>query len=144
MARTEASIVINRPVEEVFSYLMDVNNWPEWTGFPELEQTSEGPVGVGTTFRGVSEFLGRSGEWTSEVTAYEPNRKFQQKIIWGSMSIEQSSIFEPVEGGTKYTQIGEGETGGIFKMATPVVNRMMKKQLESNLAKLKEVLEARA
>ena len=33
MARMEASVVINRPVEEVFAYLMDVNNWPEWTGF---------------------------------------------------------------------------------------------------------------
>jgi len=33
-------------------------------------------------------------------------------------------------------------TGGIFKLAEPVVNRMMQRQLESNLANLKDILEA--
>lgn len=144
MVKVEASVVINCPVDEVFSYLMDVSNWPEWAGFPEAEQTSEGPVGVGTTFRGMSEFLGRRAEWTSEVTKYEPNRRFAQTITWGPMSIEQSSTLEPVEGGTKYTQVGEAETGGFFRMADPLVNRMMQRQLEANLAKLKDILEAQA
>jgi uncharacterized protein YndB with AHSA1/START domain len=144
MARVEASVVINRPVDEVFAYVIDVTNWPHWTGFPEAEQTSEGPLGVGTTCRGVSEFMGRRDEWTSEVTAYEPSKRVEQKIIWGPMSMEQTLTFEALEGGTRYTQVGEGETGGIFKVAAPIVNRTMRKQLEGSLAKLKEILEAGA
>jgi uncharacterized protein YndB with AHSA1/START domain len=142
MARMEASVVINRPIDEVFAYVMDAGNWTEWAGLPEAERTSEGPVGVGTTLRGVSQFLGRRGEWTSEVTEYEPNRKMEQKIIWGPMSIQQSVTCEPVEGGTRFTMVSKGETGGIFKLAEPVVNRMMQRQLESNLANLKDILEA--
>ncbi len=142
MARVEASVVINRPVDDVFAYVTDVTNWPQWTGFPEVEQTSEGPVGVGTTFRGLSEFMGRRDEWTSEVTAYEPSKRVEQKIIWGPMSMEQTLSFDPVEGGTRYTQVGEGETAGVFKVAGPIVNRAMRKQLEGSLAKLKEILEA--
>ena len=145
MARMEASVVINRPVDEVFAYMADVRNWPQWnSGMLEGEQTSAGPVGVGTTFRGVNQFLGRRMEWTSEVTEYEPNRKMGQKITSGPMLIEQSLTFEPVEGGTRFTLVGEGETGGFFKLAEPIVNRTMQRQMEGNLANLKDILEAQA
>jgi hypothetical protein len=60
------------------------------------------------------------------------------------MSIEQSLTFEPVEGGTSFTMIGEGETGGFFKLAEPILNRMWQRQLEGMLANLKDILEAQA
>jgi uncharacterized membrane protein len=145
MARMEASVVINRPVDEVGAYMVDVRNWPQWnTNMLEGEQTSEGPMGVGTTSRGVSQFLGRRMEWTSEVTEYEPNRKMGQKITSGPMSIKQSSTFEPVEGGTRFTMVSEGEFGGFFRLAEPIVNRRMQRQMEGNLASLKDILEAQA
>ena len=145
MAKMEASVLINRPVEEVFEFLSDVGNWPQWNStMSEAEQTSEDPVAVGATARGVSEFLGQRIEWTSEVTEYEPNRKVKLRIISGPMLMEQSLTFEPVEGATRLTMAGEGEFGGLFKLAQPVVNRSMKKQSEANLANLKDILEAEA
>jgi len=145
MARMEASVVINRPVEEVFAHMTKVENWPQWhSGMLEAEQTSEAPMGVGTTIRGVNQFLGRRMEWTSEITEYEPNRKWGQKLISGPMSMEQSVTFEPVKGGTSLTVVGEGEFGGFFKVAEPLVIRTAGSQLKGNLAKLKEILEAQA
>jgi uncharacterized protein YndB with AHSA1/START domain len=145
MARMEASVVINRPVHEVFTYMADVGNWPQWnTGMLEAEQTSEGPMGVGATCRGVNQLLGRRMEWVSEVTEYEPNRKWGQKITSGPMSFEQSCTLEPVEGGTTLTLVGEGEMGGFFKLAEAMVNRSMQRQMEGNLANLKDILEAGA
>lgn len=45
------SITINRPVAEVFAYVSDVSNEPAWhTDVLEARQTSEGPIGIGTTF----------------------------------------------------------------------------------------------
>jgi uncharacterized protein YndB with AHSA1/START domain len=145
MARMEASVVINRPTDEVFAYVSDPGSWPQWeAGLLEAEQTSEGLVGVGTTFRGVNQFLGRRMEWTSEVMEYEPNKKIEQKLISGPMSMEQSLTFEPVEGGTRLTLAGEWETGGFFKLAEPIVTRTGQRQLEGNLANLKDILEAQA
>jgi uncharacterized membrane protein len=145
MAKVEGSVVINRPIEDVFAYLAVVGNWPQWnTGMDEAEPASEGPVGVGAKFRGVNVFMGQRMEWTSEITVFELNKKMGQKIISGPMSIEQSVTVEAVEGGTKLTLAGVGETGGLFKLAEPVVNRNMKKQMEGNLASLKEILEAGA
>jgi uncharacterized protein YndB with AHSA1/START domain len=63
MAKIEASVAINRPVEAVFARLTDVGNWSEWNPrLLEVEQTSKGPMGVGTTFRGVSK--SERGRWS--------------------------------------------------------------------------------
>jgi uncharacterized membrane protein len=145
MAKMEASVVIDRPIEEVLAYVTDASSWPKWEeGLLEAEQTSMGPVGAGTTFRGTNQFMGQKMEWTSEITEYEPNKKVGHKIISGPMSVQQTLTFELVDGGTKFSLVAEGETGGLFKVAEPIVNRMMKKQLEGNLARLKQILEAGA
>jgi uncharacterized membrane protein len=145
MARMEASVVIDRPIEEVFAYVMDAASWPEWEeGLLEAEQTCEGPVGTGTAFRGTNQMMGQKIEWTSEITQYETNKQVGHKIISGPMSIQQTLTFEAADGGTRFSLEAEGETGGFFKVAEPLVNRMMKKQLEANLARLKDTLEAQA
>ncbi len=58
-AREQHSVLIDQPLEEVFAYITDVNNNSLWQSSTlETEQTSEGPIGVGTTYRSVSKFLG--------------------------------------------------------------------------------------
>ncbi len=147
MARIEASVVINRPVEEVFEFVTNPKNDLLWqSGVLESEQTSEGPMGVGTTLRSVSQSWGRRMEWPCEIIEYEPNRKIKYKITSGPMTGEPSCTFEPVEGGTRLTLVGEGETGGFFKrlfgLADPIVVRMMQRGTETDLANLKDILEA--
>jgi uncharacterized protein YndB with AHSA1/START domain len=142
MATMEGSITINRPAEEVFAYVMDIGNLAKWNeAAGQGEQTSQGPVGVGTTYRGVSDFMGREMEWTSEVTEYEPNRKVAQKMNLGPTVMAMSWLVEPVGGGSKFTVRSEGEMGGLAKLAGPLLDRTMKKQMDSNLAKLKALLE---
>jgi uncharacterized protein YndB with AHSA1/START domain len=142
MAKIEASVLINRPVDEVFARLTDVQNWPQWNPrLLQVEQTSDGPMGVGTTFRGLSEGPSGTAEWTSEVTEYEPNQKMAQKMEAGPALIESSWIFVPAEAGTKLSIVTEAETGGLLKLAGPLLDRQMKKQAEENLARLKAMLE---
>jgi uncharacterized membrane protein len=145
MAKLEASVVIDRPVDEVFAYVMDASTWPKWEeGLPEAEQTSEGPVAQGTTFRGTSQMMGQEMEWTSEITEFETNEKVGHKITSGPMSIQQTLTFESADGGTRFNLVAEGETAGLFKVAQPLVNRTMRKQMEANLARLKEILESQS
>ncbi len=145
MARVEASVLISRPVEEVFEFATDPKNDLLWqSGAAQAEQTSEGPIGVGTTYRDVTQFLGRRIEGTSEVTHYEPNRRMDYKIAAGPMKLEQSTTFESVGDGTRLTVVLEGETGGFFKLAEPLVIRMSQRAIEVSLANLKDLLEAEA
>jgi len=143
MARAEASIVIDRSPEDICAYMDDPANDPEWQSYVlEAQRTSEGPVRVGTTGRGVSSFLGRSLEWTSVTTEYEPNRKRADHVKWGPIEFDQTVSVEEVEGGTKLTFFMEGELRGFFRLADPIVIRMLQRDVETNLARLKDILEA--
>jgi uncharacterized protein YndB with AHSA1/START domain len=145
MAKLEAGITINRPIEEVFAFTSNPENEPLWRPeLLELEQTSDGPIGVGTTFREVMQFLGRRIESTGEITEYEPNKRNAVKSTSGPFPFEITGTFEPVEGGTEVTFEVEAEIGGFFRFAEPLVARMGKRQMETQLANLKDLLEAQA
>jgi len=69
MITIEVSIVINRPLEEVFAFLSDLENNLKWRpGQIEAKKTSAGPIGVGTTYRMINNVLGRRIEGEAEVT----------------------------------------------------------------------------
>jgi uncharacterized membrane protein len=143
MAELKNSIVINRPVEDIFSYMTDAENLPHWMSeIVAAEQTSEGPVGVGTEISAVANVLGRRIENTQEVFEYEPNTKFAIKSASGPAENEDEFIFESVAGGTKVTRVTEAEVGGLFRMAEPLVVRMLNRQFQTNFANLKDLLEA--
>ena len=145
MAKFEISTVINRPLEEVFAVMSNTENILKWqSGTIEAEKTSDGPIGVGTTGRSVSRFLGRRIESESEFTEYELNRKFVFKSKSGPIQFEVRMTFERVEGGTRINTKFEAEIGGFFKLAEPLVVSMGKRQLEGDLANLKDLMEAHA
>jgi uncharacterized protein YndB with AHSA1/START domain len=144
MAKIESSIVIKRPTEEVFAVLSNSENNLKWqSGTLENKKTSEGPIGVGTTWHSVSQFLGRRIESESEITEYEPNRKFTLKSKL-PFPVEARTTFEHVEGGTRINLKTEAEIGGFFKLAEPLVVSMGKRQFDGELANLKELMEAHA
>lgn len=146
MIKIKKSAVINRPVEEVFAYVTDVENEPQWIGeVAEVRKTSDGPVGVGSTYDNIVHFLGRRIVDPHEVVQYKPNRKFGFKSHSGQISFEGIETFEPTaDGATRFTFVATGETGTLFKLAEPIVSRMINRQWEANVANLKELLEAQS
>ena len=145
MVKVEGTVVINRPIEEVFAFLTNPDNSSLWQGMVlEAKQTSEGPVGVGTTGQVVGQFLGRRMESTWEVTEFELNRKATLKTTSGPIPYMNSATLEPVEEGTKVTLVAEYEVGGYFKLAEPILARMAQRQAETDYANLKDLVEAQA
>jgi uncharacterized protein YndB with AHSA1/START domain len=143
--RLEASALIDRPVEEVFSYSTDIGNLALWAGpVTEATQTSEGSLGVGTTSTRVTQLLGRRFESDYEVTEYQPNSRYAAKTTSGPVPIVETLSFEGSEAGTKVTIAGELEATGFFKLAEPVLTRITRRQIENDVATLKELLEAQA
>ena len=145
MAKAEIRTTIKRPVEDVFAVLSDVENSPTWSSSSlEAKQTSAGPIGVGTTTRSVSTFLGRRIEIESEVTEFEPNRKFASRSKSGPFPFQASITVERIEGGTRVNAAIEAEPGGFFKLAEPLIVRVAKRQFQSDFDNLKDLMEANA
>ena len=144
MARIEESIEIKRPPEIVFSFTTDAKSWPKWQPFPEAEQTSPGPMGVGTTTKGTIRMMGLTMKWAAKVKEYEQNRKFGKDITCGSIANEQHNTYDPIEGGTKFTIVYDMKVGGPMKLFSSVMVSSMHKALKKALSNLKGILEAQA
>ena len=143
MARIEESVEIKRPADKVFAYTTDAKSWPKWQStIPEAEQTSQGPVGVGTTFKGTIHMMGLSMKWTAKATEYEPNKKFGKTITCGSLTNEQHNTYDPIEGGTRFTIVYNMKIGGLMKLISPMIVSSMRKEPKKALSNLKGILEA--
>jgi uncharacterized membrane protein len=144
MLKVESTTVISRPVEEVFALLSNLENYPKWSSaFLEVQKTSEGPIGVGTTWRAVQKAFGQRLESEVEVTEYEPNRMWTQKGR-SPFPVQVQATFEGVDGGTRVNLRLEGEPGGFFRLAEPLLASMAKRNIEGDLANLKDLMEAHA
>lgn len=143
MAKIEASIQIDRAVEDVYAYATTVDTLPQWLGrVQEIEQLTDGPLGVGSRIRAVGKMLGRRLITLVEVTALEPGARFAFTGVTGPFTAHNNYTFESVAGGTKVTDSAESEMSGPVRLIDPLVGRMMHRQFEANLAALKDRLES--
>jgi uncharacterized protein YndB with AHSA1/START domain len=144
MVNVEISVNIDRPVEEVFAYLSDVERIPEWNSMVDEVVPSERPLRVGSTAHLKMRLLGRRIEATLEVVELEPNRRVV--VMTGApISVTDTWTFEALgENRSRLIYNTVGDTKGFFKLADPIVARVVKKQLTAQLETLKELLEARA
>jgi len=148
MLKVEHSIVINKPVEQVWNFLTEFRNTPKWDiGVLETKQISEGPAGLGTTFQNIGPFLGRNSVREYKVTEYEPNKKVAVKSITQEKFIRQAEVsytFNPTKNGTKLTFTGMIEFGGFFKLIQPILLQRAKRDGQGDLFNLKRLIEAQS
>jgi uncharacterized membrane protein len=142
MIKVEHSIVIDRPVPEVFAFVTDPVNNVKWQeGLVESRMASSTAMGVGAQVTDVRKFLGRDMESKLEVTVFEPNKRFAQKVISGPIPFEIIQTFDPSVNGTKLTVLTQGEPGGFFKLASGMVQKQLESQLQGDVERLKKLLE---
>lgn len=143
MQHFEASIIINRPIEEVFARAADLTNHAIWTpGMIESRVTSDGAMKVGSTYVYNTIFLGKRMDSEGEIIAYEPPFLYRWKASTSPFSMSGGMIFEAVDGGTKVTQFSDSEPGGFYKLTTPFLKNAAK-QYPETLQKMKEWMESR-
>jgi uncharacterized protein YndB with AHSA1/START domain len=144
MIKNEKSIIIDRPIEEVFAYVGDLETGSQWqSALLEVRRTTQGPLGIGTQFMSVRKFMGQKMEATVEFVTYEPNRQITFKSISGPSPFEQSFLFESTAEGTRLTSILELQTGGLMGLADPLVSAGVKRAMDASFGDLKDLLESR-
>lgn len=145
MTKIERSIVIDRPIDEVFEFTHDLANSPLWqTTLVEAVPLSKWRMGVGWRWREVRTFLGKRIETIIEMTEYRPNTGSAVKMVSGPVPLSGRYRLERVDGGTKFTVSGELDAHGFFRLTEPVFARLTGRELEANLGHLKDLLESRA
>jgi uncharacterized protein YndB with AHSA1/START domain len=142
MNEFEITVVIERPVEDVFAVLTDMSKTPAWTpGLTEVRRDGDGPLQAGEAFTFVGSFLGRSYESVAAVTELVANERLASKTTSGPFHLEMDSRLEPVANGTRMATVYRGESHGFFKIAEPIVTRLARKQFETAAINLKALME---
>lgn len=142
MSRIEHNVFFEQPAEVVFPYLATPEAYPRWqNGFLKADITSAGPIGVGTTFRAVHKMAGRRIEVDNEITAYEPGKLFAFRSVSGNLATSSLITLQAAGKGTRAHLAFEAPFGGFFRLAEPLAIWLVKQQQQSDLEKLKKLLE---
>ena len=142
MIRFETGVVINRPIDEVFEFVSDVENNPLWqSSIVEGKQTSPGSLGVGTKIMTISSYFGLQIKSDWVVVEYEPNKKYVAKSISGRGEARGMWVFEPVTNGTRVNLVAIMGLSGLFRMVEPIVKLIGRRETEKEFAALKALLE---
>jgi carbon monoxide dehydrogenase subunit G len=141
MASFENTVIIQRPVEDVFAFLADFENVPKWNyAIIETRKVSPGPVGVGTAYRQTRSVPRRSEEGF-EVTVFEPARRLEVQGQIGPFKAGTSYLLAPAGSGTRLTNAVELESSGLLAVVTPLATSRVKHAVAANLDKLRQLLE---
>ncbi len=142
MINLDLGTLIDKPVKDVFAFITNPNNMSKWnSAVVSLEQITPGAVGVGTKFKSVGEMMGRRIEGEMQVVAFEPDSKYGFQMHAGPVQVNVTLTFKTVGTGTKLSLNAQGNPGGLFKLAEPVMQGRVKAMMEENLARLKSQLE---
>lgn len=131
-------VVVDRPLGEVFGFVSDFRNVPKWNYYVRsVTKTSDGPLGVGSTFHQVR----KTDEQEFRIVTYEPNCQVTiQTIPPSTPEFEMRFTFEAKGNGTRITDKWKLDTGRPPLLERLGAGRVRSAVLE-NLGKLKALLE---
>ena len=140
MIEHELEANLEQRPEEAFDFFVDFRNEPDWN--PDclvVEKTSEGPIGVGTTFSGKMKRVGRS---ESEIVAFE--RPARCSVVDRSRGAEGTFDFRftPRNGGTHVSVVMRMQPRGPMRLLEPLMGRMVKRMLAELPRKMREGIDA--
>jgi len=142
--KQQASVEIDRPIEEVFEYTN--NHVAEWSiTVVEDEVIEATPDGIGTTFRCVTEDHGKRMEFEGVVTRREPPTLSAIHMEGKPFDIDAEYAFEDLGGRTRVTQQSTVTPKGFLKVFFFLFGWAMNKAgcraLQNELDNLKRMLE---
>ena len=143
--KIEHSVIIDRPLAEVFAFVTDLRNETRWQ--PEIRSvTLEDPLPLmtGATFREERVTLGRRYDWRFRITRFEAPRVIEIETITGTAPYRGARRFEAVGGATRVTESGELTLPRFARFLEPVLGRLAARPVRVAYARLKRLLEGGA
>ncbi len=143
MSRVAGEILIERPVDEVFDYVVDERNEPTYNRkMVRSEKLTEGPIGVGTRFAATMGSGRREIEMLVEYREVDRPRVIESISTFDSMTVHGTLRFVAVDGATELSWDWELEPSGALRFLSPLVALVGRRQERTIWSELKRVLEA--
>lgn len=147
MIEVTSEVLVDRPVDVVFDYLADPTNNPAWQdGMVACSWRSDPPIAVGSVYEQHATMMGRQIESVFEVTAYDgegDERSITIRTIESTFPIEVTrTVVATGDGTSRASAVVRGDASGVFRLAEPLMRRVVQRSVRGDYARLKQVLEA--
>jgi uncharacterized protein YndB with AHSA1/START domain len=142
----EVTTVVQAPVKEVFNLVSDIPNYTNWVTlnspfFIESKVTSEGPIGLGTTYEDKLAL----GKAVGKVVEYRPFERlvFEQKWYPESHVFEAriQYHFEPLNGDTKISRVNDITPVGWAEPLKPALTEMSREESQRTCEAIRKTFE---
>jgi len=132
----QVTIEVERPVADVWRfYAVDqVRNHPRWDPKMELEQLTDGPIGLGTVIRRRHTHTGAPVEGTMEIVEFVADHAFGMVIRDGPIEMHTRMAFEP-EGDNRTKLTGSIDVPSMTEPMDPG-------PIQQSMRRMKELIES--
>ncbi len=139
MFNFENTIVINRPIADVFALVVDLPSIPKWNYYVlSVVPTSPEPGTVGSTYHQIR----KDDEQDLRISKLEPNKSLIVETIPPSKpELRREITFEVQGNGTRIIDRWQLDMG-VPKLLEPLAANRAKSGVRENLGKLKTLLES--
>jgi uncharacterized membrane protein len=135
-------IEILRPRDEVSAFAADPSNATTWyKNIKAVEWETRPPMAVGSRIHFRAQFLGRTLDYTYEIKELAPGSRLVMATAQGPFPMETTYTWDDTANGTKMVLRNRGEPSGFAAVTAPVMTAAMKRANQSDLRRLKAVLE---
>jgi len=143
MAHAEQMIVINRPIQEVFNFVLDGSKNMLWRpSVADVQAVSGKPAGAGAVFKqGLKGPGGRRMDGDYQIVEATAPSFIKFEVIAGPARPTGTYQFDTVANGTQVKFVLDYQTKGLAKLMEPMINRAMREEVGC-LTNLKAYLES--
>jgi carbon monoxide dehydrogenase subunit G len=133
MPEATNTVVIARPVADVFAFFTDPANDPDWrAGVKSIRAEGDPAVGA-VVHQTIAGPMGRGVPANIEITAYDAERRYAFKGVAGPVRPIGDFAFSEVDGGTKVTFTLSAELG---RLSRRILGKQVQKAMDDEVAGL--------
>ncbi|MDQ0254680.1 uncharacterized protein YndB with AHSA1/START domain [Evansella vedderi] len=144
MKTIEYSVVIQKPISDVFAFIEDLEKRPTWeTGVVEAKVISGEYEKPGSVIQITSKVLGKKIKTVAEVLEYKKNEAVVCRAD-KPFPHEVANLYEEVEGGTKFTRRAKADPSNLnnfVKVGSSLILKKIEKSFTETADNAKTVLE---
>ena len=119
--RLHKTVTVERPLEEVFSYLSDFTTTTEWDPGTVKTIRIAGDGAVGTEYRNTTKFAGRETQLTYVVDELVPNQRLALRGENKTVNAYDTMTFRTSGGGTEVTYTADFTFKGLTRFLAPLL-----------------------
>ncbi|MDF3281476.1 MULTISPECIES: SRPBCC family protein [unclassified Gordonia (in: high G+C Gram-positive bacteria)] len=145
MVNVSRTFTVDRPRDQVVTYLRDFANAAEWDpGTVECTQNTRGPIGLGTTWHNKTKLYGISTELTYELTRDDPDHVVFTGSNKTATTTDDLSFTDAGNGRTSITYAATVDFQRFGAIAEPIFGVIFNRLADSVPKEMTKALEGRS